>query len=313
MVVFDIKRNMTSQDIAEIAQLLDAVAEADDRKPLNDHSSIDLRHGGRPGFVGLTARHQQSNQPIAYCQISRGNDSWMLVLVVDPRHRNETLELGTALLGQAVQIIGNETGGHVHWWVSNPTSAHTAVADKLNFKIGRRLLHMRVELPLPDRVIDATKQITTQKFRIGLDEDAWLAVNNRAFRDHPEQGGWTKQLLQSRESESWFDPNGLLLYFAKESNRLGGFCWTKIDRDLDPTFGEIYVVAVDPPLHRTGLGRSLTVAGLAHLSNAGAKTGVLFVDQDNTAAVSTYSKLGFITHHQELTFVGDIASSSKQT
>jgi hypothetical protein len=37
MVEFEIKRNMTPQNIAEITQLLDAVEKADNRKPLNDH------------------------------------------------------------------------------------------------------------------------------------------------------------------------------------------------------------------------------------------------------------------------------------
>ena len=94
---------------------------------------------------------------------------------------------------------------------------------------------------------------------------------------------------------------------------LAAFCWTKIDRDLDPKIGEIYVIAVDPQFHGQGLGRSLTVAGLNYLANAGATTGMLFVDKENTAAIATYSKLGFTVHHLEQAFIGEIASTAKQT
>ena len=310
MVKFEIKRNMTPQNIAEVTQLLDAVEKADNRKPLNDHAWIDLRQGGRPGFAGLIARHQQTAEPIAYCQISRGNESWALDLVVDPLHRGETTEIGTALLSEATKIIAEEGGGHVHWWVSSATAEHDALAKNLGLKFGRTLLQMQVSLPLPENLLVATKEVSTQSFRVGVDDDAWLSVNNRAFSDHPEQGGWTKQLLHSRISEKWFDPRGFLLYFSTDNNEpnLAAFCWTKIDREIDPHVGEIYAIAVDPQFQSQGLGRSLTVAGLNYLAQVGATTGMLFVDKDNTAAIATYTKLGFTIHHQEQAFVGDIVS-----
>ncbi|NBY45630.1 MAG: mycothiol synthase, partial [Acidimicrobiia bacterium] len=254
-------------------------------------------------------------QPIAYCQISRGNDSWAIDLVVDPQHRDKTRILGNALLVEATKIISDEGGGHVHWWVCGATPEHIDLAKQIDFHSGRTLLQMRVQLPLSEQVIAATKQVKTQSFRVGVDEDAWLKVNNRAFSTHPEQGNWTKQLLQSRQSEKWFDQSGFLLYFLSDISKptLAAFCWTKIDRDQDPKIGEIYVIAVDPQFHGQGLGRSLTVAGLNYLANAGATTGMLFVDKDNAAAIATYVKLGFIVDHQEQAFVGEIASTAKQT
>ena len=318
--MFDIKRSMTTQNIAEVTQLLDAVEKADNRKPLNDHLWIDLRQGGRPGFAGLIARHQHTGQPIAYCQISRGNDSWALDLVVDPQHRKETLELGTALLGEASKIISDEGGGHVHWWVFGATSEHNELAEHINLHAGRALLQMHVSLPLAQQLIATTKQVITQSFRVGIDEDAWLTVNNRAFSSHSEQGGWTKQLLQSRQSEKWFNPNGFLLHFSGNNDEpapvapaLAAFCWTKIDRESDPKVGEIYVIAVDPQFHGQGLGKSLTVAGLNYLASAGATSGMLFVDEDNIAAIATYTKLGLTIRDRGQAFVGDIAPSSKQT
>jgi mycothiol synthase len=169
---------------------------------------------------------------------------------------------------------------------------------------------MRVKLPLSPEVLSATKSIQTRSFVVGADDAAWLTVNNRAFAQHPEQGGWTTEVLRSRQSEKWFDPNGFLLHHIKTNatDQLAGFCWTKIDKDTDPSVGEIYVIAVDPQFHGQGLGRALTVAGLNHLAKANATTGMLFVDRDNDAAVMTYTKLGFTIHDIEQAFVGEIPS-----
>ena len=49
-------------------------------------------------------------------------------------------------------------------------------------------------------------------------------------------------------------------------------------------------------------------SGLNHLTKANASTGMLFVDRDNDAAVTTYTKLGFTIHDIEQAFVGEISS-----
>ncbi|MBJ7422515.1 MAG: hypothetical protein JHC58_06615, partial [Ilumatobacteraceae bacterium] len=179
MIEFDVKRSMAAQEIAEVIQLLNAVEKADGRKPLNNHLWIDLRLGGRAGFAGLTARDPKTSQPIAYCQISRGNGSWSLDLVVHPNFRKQTLEIGKSLFTDATKIISEEGGGHVHWWVCGPSEIDQQLADLFSFKAGRNLLQMRVKLPLYPEVLSATKSIQTRSFVVGADDAAWLTVNNR--------------------------------------------------------------------------------------------------------------------------------------
>ncbi|TSA55155.1 MAG: mycothiol synthase [Actinobacteria bacterium] len=304
MAHLDIKRRSANDDFSEVDELLRAAERADGVRPLSDHLWIDLRQGGRPGFAGLLAWAPGHDHLVAYCQVSRGDDSWSLDLVVHPHHRYDMASIGPELLAAAVEMISQEGGGHVHWWVYEPTQLHHQLASSIDFTLGRTNAQMRVALPLTQDVLASTTPIETCAFRVGTDEDAWLDVNNRAFSDHPEQGSWTRQTLESRQHEPWFSPNGFLLHHI--NSKLAGFCWTKLHLDTQPVLGEIYVVAVDPDFAGKGLGRSLTVAGLQHLSRLKTTVGMLHVDAQNTRALGMYNSLGFTAHHQQCAFVGDV-------
>jgi mycothiol synthase len=295
----EIKRQMTDDDIAEVSALLGAVEQADGHKALGDHAWLDLVQGGREGFAGLIGWEPGHGHPVAYAQVSRGNDSWGLELVVHPHHRYEMATIGPELLGAALDVVRDEGGGHVHWWVFEATAAHHDLARSLGLRPGRLLHQMRRSLPVGE-----SSALPTRPFRVGTDEAAWLDVNNRAFKNHPEQGGWDLATLQARQKEPWFDPEGFLLHELE--GRLAGFCWTKVHDDRDPVLGEIYVIAVDPDFHGRGLGRRLTLAGLAHLAGRGVPVGMLYVDGDNTAAIALYRSLGFTEHHTDRAFVGDV-------
>jgi mycothiol synthase len=150
--------------------------------------------------------------------------------------------------------------------------------------------------------ISLPEAFRTRHFVVGQDEEAWLRVNARAFVDHPEQGRMTRHDLDQRIGQQWFDPEGLLLI---EDTRgrvpvLAASHWTKVvpagepeTRPGPPTVGEVYVVGVDPAYQGLGLGRAVTVLGLAHLRARGLTEAMLYVDADNRAAVATYSRLDF--------------------
>jgi mycothiol synthase len=280
----------------------------DGHRPLGEHQWLDLVQGGREGFAGLVAWEPGHDHPVAYAQVTRGVDSWALEFVVDPHHRDRLEAIGTDLVRSALGVVAAEGGGHVHLWIPKPTPAHDRVAIEAGMRKGRELLQMRRPLPVDDAHRGGVEPLDTRPFRPGQDEEAWLAVNNRAFHHHPEQGGWDLETLRNREAQPWFDADGFLLH--EEDGRLAGFCWTKVHRDEDPPLGEIYVIATDPDFEGHGLGRRLVLAGLDWLSAAGLRTGILYVDAANAGAVHLYERLGFTVDHVDRAYVADVAPAS---
>jgi mycothiol synthase len=286
-----------------VTDLLAAAEAADGERALDDHMWLDLCDGGRPGFAAITAVDTDGNLA-AYGQVSLGNQSWLIDLVVHPDHRrsDEQIEhLAGHILHAGADTIRHAGGGHVHWWVSRSTAIHERLAATIALHPGRELLQMRCALPLVAEV--RGRDVPTRAFVPGRDEQAWLVVNNRAFAAHPEQGGWTLDTLQLRESEPWFDAAVFRLH--EIDGRLAAFCWTKRHDAAEP-MGEIYAIAVDPDFHGRGLGRALTVAGLDAIAAQGLGTAMLYVDGANAAAVGLYRSLGFTVHHTNRAFVGDL-------
>ncbi len=178
----------------------------------------------------------------------------------------------------------------VQLWLREVDEPSHAIATELGFVAYRDLWQLRCDLPNHPSGID------TRAFN-ETDIDAFVAVNNRAFHWHPEQGGLTADAARQTMAEPWFDADGFRL--LHDDDRLIGFCWTKIHRDTDPELGEIYVIAVDPDHHGRGLGKSMTLAGLEWLSAQGLGVGMLYVESDNHAANATYAAIGFSRHHTD--------------
>jgi mycothiol synthase len=171
------------------------------------------------------------------------------------------------------------------------TDDDARIADDAGLVLVREVLQLRRPLPAAP-----APPLEVRPFRPGIDDEAFLTVNNRAFRWHPDQSGWTADDLRRAEAEPWFDTDGFLLH--EIDGRLAGFCWTKVHPPsaTDPALGEIYVIAADPDFTGIGLGRALTLAGLEHLAGQGLTVGMLHVEGTNVAARGLYDALGFTLH-----------------
>jgi len=152
-------------------------------------------------------------------------------------------------------------------------------------------LHRQLSINLPHAPAEIGFDIRT--FNPTADKSAWLELNNRIFKGHPDQGNWVMEDLENRIKEPWFDTDGFFL--AMDNQKIIGFCWTKFHHDLvnqDPV-GEIYVIGVDPEIATRGIGKALAIRALEYIKSKGIGTAMLYVDADNEPALSLYKKLGF--------------------
>ena len=263
---------------ALVRSVLASAASADGVAALDEAALLRLRHHGVEGSELWIA----------------GSDgfAWLrdgaLDLVVTPDSRGRGV--GAALAAAAVP----PTGGLTAWSHGNHPAA-AALAPRFGLRRVRDLWVMRRTLDdLPALEASAVESsVDVRAFRVGADEDAFLAVNAAAFAHHPEQGRMTRADLAARIAEPWFDPAGFFL--AWRGDELLGYHWTKEHREPSGDFGEVYVVGIAPTAQGGGLGRLLTLTGLHHLASRGLAEVILYVESDNAPAVAVYERLGF-TH-----------------
>jgi mycothiol synthase len=287
---------LTGAERAAIERLHDAALAHDGHPSLGDEA---WREIASPSPSGPGARRaasflvrDASGTLVGYGNLAPGDTASpphvAAAVVVAPEARGHDVE--THLLDAMVRDVAAHAGALVIWWRLGAGADSDRIASEVGFRPERDLHEMHVPIPLPDPP-RWPPGIEVRTFEPGRDEEAWLAVNNRAFAGHPEQGAWVRATLERRMDEPWFDPKGFLLAF--DADGLAGFCWTKVH--AAEGLGEIYVIGVDPDRQGRKLGRPLVVAGLESLAERGLRTGMLFVDGANDAAFRLYTSLGFGT------------------
>jgi mycothiol synthase len=296
--------------LSEISDLLDRSERARGHVAVSEQKTFSLTaavRGGAPSggtalVAALVARRRGHGALVGVAPLvgDRASAEFAVEVVVSPT-AGRPAEVADALVDAALDWVTGAGGGRLRLWASRATAADDDRAAARGFRRERDLLQLRCPLPLDGGDPVAGAAIRTRPFRPGRDEEALLAVNNRAFASHPEQGGWTLASLEEREREPWFDPGGILL--LDEGGRLVGFCWTKVHEDSDPPMGEIYVIGVDPDVRGRGWGRALTRAGLDWLAGRGLSVGMLYVDGANTAALTLYLSMGFTQDHVDRAYV----------
>jgi mycothiol synthase len=203
-------------------------------------------------------------------------------LVIDPDARGAGF--GTTLLEAVVSF--SEPGLLV--WAHGDHPAARALAASHGFVTARSLLQLSLELKSETA---SPENPTLTSFRRGIDDTAWLALNARAFAEHPEQGRVSQADLDELFAEPWFDAEDFLLLW--DGDALVGYCWLKVTDEASGQSGEFYVVGVDPDRQGEGLGGSLVRGGLARLDERGIRSATLYVEADNEPALALYRAFGF--------------------
>jgi mycothiol synthase len=281
--------DLDDREVADVLALVDRATAADGANPLNEAALLHVRHP-RADIQHLQAR--VGDQLVGYAQLEPGPETSVGQLVVDPDHRRRGV--GAQLVGELVAAATNP----LQIWAVGNSPAAQALAARTGLVIGRQLNIMKRSLTTPWPTPPTPAGVQIRAFRPGQDDQAWLAVNARAFSHHPEQGQITQADLDERMAEPWFDSAGFLV--AIRSGALVGYHWTKQHEDH---LGEVYVLGVDPDSGGGGLGKALLAAGLTFLRDRGNTEVELYVEADHERAVGLYEAYGFATASRDVMYV----------
>ena len=258
--------------------LAHAASAADGAPPFSDQALVDAR-AGRARVLG-------DDQAAAVLRPGE------VELAVHPEHRRQGL--GAALLDRVLE----ETTGTLAAWAHGDLPGSRVLAGRVGAEAVRTLLQQRAPVPTSPRAPRLREGDRITAFRPGVDEEAWLDLNRRAFADHPEQGGLDRSDLDARTAEDWFDADDLLL--LHRGDELLASCWLKVEPGAP---GEYYAVAVSPDHQGEGLGGAVVDAGLVRLAERGLETASLYVEGDNSAALGLYASRGFTDHAVDVQYL----------
>ena len=293
--------HLDHDQIQDVLDLVGHVTDVDGVRPISEHVMLHLRHGGDAHDSHVLA-HAADESLVGYLHLDTTDvvAGASCELAVAPQARRQGI--GASL----VRTAWDSTNLPMRLWAHGSDHGAHGLASALGFAQVRTLWQMRRSLYAELDQPVWPEGVTVRAFESGVDDDALLRVNARAFAAHPDQGVWTHEDLRVRMAESWFDASGLLVACAA-SGEVIGFHWTKVhgghthSHGVDPAphthdpIGEVYVLGVDPEWQGAGLGRALTLTGLALLRSRGLHEAMLYVDADNEPAIRTYTGLGF-TH-----------------
>jgi len=274
----------TNEITANVRSILDEAERFDGTSPVSDQALIAAARGDRTlidfgDAVGIV-----------------GHGELDLVVRPDARGRG----IGRAALQSLLEV--HHTEGALRAWAHGENPAAVRLLNAAGFVSVRVLLRMTLDAsllpgavasarPLPDgfavRAFESTKQ---------RDADEWVRVNAAAFASHPEQGKMTRADFDALTAEPWFDAQDLRLAFKGQGgdrDTLAAFSWVKTVRDESGTETELYAIGVDPPFAGHGLGAAMLGETFRRMSDHEPNRISLYVDADNTQALSLYERAGF--------------------
>ena len=287
----------------EVLDLIQRSTIFDNSPPIAEHILLHLRHGGDKADSHLVIKDQA--KVIGYAHLDQTDlvAGPAVELVVDPNHRS--FGIGKQLLSKAIEICG----ANLRLWVHGESLAANNLATSFNFEKIRTVLQMQKVLTQIQPLPALDPKIVIRSFLPGLDSSNWLSLNNKVFKDHPEQSDWQLSDLNHRINEEWFDEKGF--FIATVDDQLIGSTWTKIHGALThdhggshdhPAIGEIYITAVDPAYAGMGLGKALTITALNYLKYQGLNDAMLYVDFNNSKALKLYNQLGFTESGKDILY-----------
>lgn len=302
----EIVSQLEGAHLEQLPELLGAATRADGHEPLGEHKFLRLKRGGDLGVAVLA---YEDSALAGYAHTVTFDDTCdrrvSCEFVVHPRYRRRGV--GRMLLSHALLHAETQDAARMDVWAYNDSTASERIAARFGFTPSRRLYHLHRhagDAPVPE----AMPGTSLRTFRPGEDDARWLALNNRIFNGHPENGAWTIEDLHARMAQPWFNADDFLLLEADGS--AAGFCWVKVEeRGDEGRVGEIYVIGVADEHRGRGYARHLLMQALHRMAARRATTAAIYVDATNTNALGLYDSAGFHRHHVDVCYSRDLRAS----
>jgi mycothiol synthase len=281
----------------KVFQLIERLVQTGNRNLISERIVYKLRSGEHS--INSHLLIEKGQKVIGYAHIDNNDlaEGSTIEFIVDPMFLDK--DVGKKLLTKAIEICDTR----VWLWVHGGWPASNTLSKSLGFDNIRTVLQMSKPITDIVQIPQLDQGFIIRNFIPGIDSDAWLSLNNKVFKEHPEQGNWQLSDLNIRLGEEWFDEQGFFL--AEINNKIIGSTWTKIhgshthqhegeiESHAHPAIGEIYITAVDQEYSGRGIGKVLTITALNYLKYQGFSNAMLYVDFDNKAALNLYQSLGF--------------------
>ena len=129
------------------------------------------------------------------------------------------------------------------------------------------------------------------------DFDAILALNQRSFAWHPEQGRWSPQDLEAVISADRFDPEDLMVY--EHEGRIVAFFHAWLADEPVSDCAHLEVFAIDSDVTGRGLGSQLSGAIASHVLHRGVNIIVTYTEATNLPVNLILLRWGGVIHRIE--------------
>ena len=213
-------------------------------------------------------------------------------LVVEPDRRREGI--GRSLVAAGLEIERERRRDLLLLGIVSGDAAGTAFLRATGFELHSLLWDLI--LPAGAAAVEPPAWpagIVGRRFDRTRDVDAFAAVFNEAFQDHPTPMVVTPEMIRARlDDPRAIDADVLVL---EADGRLIGFCQTNPRR---PEFGlqtdEVAMIGVAAARQGEGLGSGLLSWGVRYLRDLGAGDVTLSVNGRNPHALGLYERRGFV-------------------
>jgi mycothiol synthase len=235
---------------------------------------------------------ETNGQPIGYMDIQPELPSQRVILSgwIHPYHRRQGL--ATRLLDHARKRAAELKVRTIRVSIPRDNTAAEQTLLKLGFRRAREYFHL--QLDTAGRPLPGTEETTVSFRPLQPDELAlFTRLQNRCFAGAWEFNPNTVEEVAHEMASPFVSPQDIRL--AWEGDRLTGYCWTGFFPGAaePPPRGQIFMLGVDPEYRGRGMGRTILLAGIAHLIGKGTQVIELMVDSQNHTARALYESIGF--------------------